>query len=87
LTKAIPGRPPKVTGEELRWISETVRDQTPWQPKREFGLRALSLIGEIISRQFGKLLTKPSANRTELVLGVTENTPAWRLAASPVSVE
>lgn len=28
LAKPIPGRPPKVSAEELRWIARTVRDET-----------------------------------------------------------
>ncbi len=88
LAKTISGRPPKVTSEELRWIAETVRDKSPWQMKFEFGLWTLSLIGEVIYRQFGKRLTKPSVGRIMRILGFTPQKPldrAWQ--QDPVLVE
>lgn len=88
LAKSIPGRPPKVSSEEMRWIAETVRDQTPWQMKLEFGLWTLSLIGEVIYRQFGKRLTKPSVARIMRILGFTPQKPMYRAwQQDPVLVE
>jgi transposase len=88
LAKTIPGRPPKVTSEELRWIAETVRDQTPWQMKLEYGLWTLSLIGEVIDRKFGKRLTKPSVSRIMRILGFTPKKPLYRAwQQDPVWVE
>ena len=54
LAKPIPGRPPKVSAEEMRWIAQVVHDKTPQQFKFEFGLWTLSLMRELINRQFGK---------------------------------
>lgn len=71
LAKPIPGRPPKLDGDQLRWIAETVRDKTPWQMKFEFGLWTLSLIGEVIYRKFRVRLTKPSVARVMRILGYT----------------
>jgi transposase len=71
LAKKITGRPPLVTPDEMRWIAETVRDKTPWQMRLEFGLWTLSLIGEVIYRQFGKRLTSPSVGRIMRLLGFT----------------
>lgn len=88
LAQPIPGRPPKVTAEELRWIAETVRDKAPWQMKLEFGLWTLSLIGEVIYRQFGKRLTKPSVARIMRILGFTPQKPLYRAwQQNPVLVE
>ena len=88
LAKSIPGRPPKVTNEELRWIAETVRDKSPWQMKLEFGLWTLSLIGEVIYRQFRKRLTKPSVGRIMRILGFTPQKPLYRAwQQDPVLVE
>jgi transposase len=88
LAKSIPGRPPKVTSEELRWIAETVRDKSPWQMKLEFGLWTLSLIGEVIYRQFGKRLTKPSVGRIMRILGFTPQKPLYRAwQQDPILVE
>lgn len=88
LAKSIPGRPPKVTSEEMRWIAETVRDKTPQQMRFEFGLWTLSLIGEVIWRQFGKRLTKPSVGRIMRILGFTPQRPLYRAwQQDPVMVE
>src|SRR6059058_1969186 len=56
LAKPIPGRPPKVSAEEMRWIALAVKDNTPQQFKFEFGLWTLALMRELINRQFGKSL-------------------------------
>jgi len=37
LVKPIPGRPPKVTAAEMRWLAQAVRDHTPLQFKFGFG--------------------------------------------------
>ena len=37
LAKAIPGRPSKLSAEELSWIANVVRDHNPQQFKFEFG--------------------------------------------------
>jgi transposase len=88
LAKPIPGRPPKVTPEEMRWIAETVRDQTPQQLKLEFGLWTLSLIGEVIWRQFRKRLSPPSVGRIMRLLGFTPQRPLYRAwQQDPVWVE
>lgn len=88
LGKSRPGRPPKVTPEEMRWIAATVRDQSPQQMKFEFGLWTLSLIGEVIFRQFGKRLTKPSVGRIMRILGFTPQRPLYRAwQQDPVMVE
>ena len=63
LAKPIPGRPPKLDAEQLRWVAETVRDKTPWQMKFEFGLWTLALIGEVIYQKYRERLTKTSVSR------------------------
>lgn len=51
LAKPIPGRPSKLSAEELSWIANAVRDHNPQQFKFEFGLWTLSLIRHLIKRQ------------------------------------
>ena len=41
LAKEIPGRPSKLSADELRWIARTARDETPQQRKFPYGLWAL----------------------------------------------
>ena len=88
LAKPIPGRPPKLDPEQLRWVAETVRDKTPWQMKFEFGLWTLALIGEVIYQKYRVRLTKTSVSRVMRVLGYTPQKPkyvAWQ--QDPVLVE
>jgi len=87
LAKPIPGRPPKVTEEEMRWLAKTIKDNTPQQLKFEFGLWTLSLIGELIHRQFRKKLSLASVSRIMKLLGFTAQKPlyqAWQQDAELV---
>ena len=76
--KPIPGRPPKVSGDEMRWIAQTVKDNTPQQLKFEYGLWTLSLIGELIRRQFGKSLSLSAVSRVMRLLGFTPQKPLYQ---------
>jgi len=67
--KPIPGRPSKVSAEEMRWLAQAVRDNTPLQYKFEFGLWTLSLIRALIHRQFGKALSIATVSRLMKALG------------------
>jgi transposase len=88
LNKPIPGRPPKITSEEMRWIAETVRDKSPLQLQFDFALWTLSLIGQVIYKRFGKRLTKPSVSRIMRILGFTPQRPLYRAwQQDPVLVE
>jgi transposase len=78
LAKRVPGRPPLVTPEEMRWVAEAVRDKTPWQMSLDCGLWTLPLVGELIFRQFGKRLTNPSVGRIMRILGFTPQKPLYR---------
>lgn len=78
LAKPIPGRPPKITAEEMRWIAQAVKDNTPQQLKFEFGLWTLSLIGNLIKRQFGKSLALASVSRVMKLLGFTVQKPLYQ---------
>lgn len=87
LAKPIPGRPPKVNAEEMRWLAQAVRDNTPLQFKFEFGLWTLSLIAALIERQFGKKLALSGVSRIMKLLGFTVQKPlyqAWQQDATLV---
>ena len=87
LAKPIPGRPPKVTEEEMRWLANAVRDNTPQQFKFAFGLWTLSLITALIERQFGKKLSLSSVSRLMKMLGFSAQKPlyqAWQQDATLV---
>lgn len=78
LAKPIPGRPPKVSAEEMRWIAVAVKDNTPQQFKFEFGLWTLSLMRELINRQFGKSLSLESVRRIMKLLGFSAQKPLYQ---------
>ena len=78
LAKPIPGRPPKISAEEMRWIAQAVRDNSPQQFKFEFGLWTLSLISELIKRQFGKSLALASVSRVMKLLGFSAQKPLYQ---------
>lgn len=87
LAKAIPGRPPKVSAEEMQWLAQAVRDHSPLQFKFEFGLWTLPLIAALIERQFGKKLALSGVSRIMKLLGFSAQKPlyqAWQQDATLV---
>lgn len=78
LAKPIPGRPPKISAEEMRWIAQAVKDNTPQQFKFEFGLWTLSLLRELINREFGKSLSLESVRRVMKLLGFSTQRPLYQ---------
>ncbi len=78
LAKPIAGRPPKVTADEMRWIAQAVKDNTPQQFKFEFGLWTLSLLRELINREFGKSLSLESVRRVMKLLGFSAQKPLYQ---------
>jgi transposase len=78
MAKHIPGRPSKVTPEEMRWLANAVKDKTPLQHKFPFGLWTLSLIGSLIERQFGKKLSLASVSRIMKLLGFSVQKPLYQ---------
>ena len=78
LAKEGAGRPPKVNEEQLQWIADTVRDQTPDQLGFEFGLWTLRIIGQIIERQFNMTLSLPTLGKVMKRLNFTPQRPLYR---------
>lgn len=78
LAKPIPGRPPKVTAEEMRWLARMLTDHTPQQFKFEFALWTLPVVGELLYRQFGKRLSPGSISRLLRLLGFSPQKPLYR---------
>lgn len=76
--KPIPGRPQKVSPDEMRWLAKTIKDETPQQFKFEYALWTLALVGEVLARQFGKRLSKGSVSRLMRILGFTVQRPLYR---------
>ena len=78
LAKPIPGRPSKLSAEELSWIANAVRDHNPQQFKFEFGLWTPSLIRHLIKRQFKKELSVSSVHRFMKILGLSTQKPLYQ---------
>ena len=78
LAKPISGRPSKLRAEELSRIPDVVRDHNLQQFKFEFGLRALSLIRNLIKRQFKKELSVSSVHRLMRMLGFSAQKPLYQ---------
>ena len=86
--KPIPGRPRKLSAEHMVWIASVVRNNTPQQYCFEFALWTLSIIGQLIERQFGMALSRSAVARAMAALGFTPQRPlrrAWE--RDPVLVE
>ena len=87
LAKPIPGRPPKVSDEEMQWIAQAVKDHTPQQFELEYGLWTLSLIAKLIDRQFDKSMSLAAVSRIMKLLGFSAQKPlyqAWQQDAAMV---
>ena len=78
LAQPIPGRPPKINEEEMRWLAQTLKDETPLQHKFEYALWTLGLVGEVLHRKFGKQLSLASLSRLMRIMGFTVQKPLYR---------
>ena len=76
--KSIPGRPPKLDGAQMRWLAQAVTDGTPQQHGFASGLWTLSLMRELILRQFGHKLALASVGRIMRLMGITVQKPLYR---------
>ena len=78
LAKTGAGRPAKVTPDQMQWIANTIRDNTPDQLKFEFGLWTLRIIGDLVERELGVKLSKPTLGKVMARLGFTPQRPLHR---------
>jgi len=78
LAKPIPGRPSKLSHDQMKWIADAVRDKTPQQFCFDFGLWTLALIRHLIKRRFGIALSTGAMYRVMKVLGFSSQKPKYR---------
>lgn len=86
--KPIPGAPTKLTAAQNARLARIVRTKTPQQLKFEYALWTLTIIREVIRRQFGVRLSEVSVGRLMGRLGFTPQRPLYRAwQQDPILVE
>ena len=86
--KPVPGRPPKLSSEQIACLSKTIREKNPLQSNFPFALWTLGMIRELIRKRFQVNLTEVSVGRSMRTLGFTPQRPLSRAyEQNPVLVE
>lgn len=76
--KPVPGRPPKLTPDEMRLVYTIVAGSDPRQHAFEFGLWTRDIVREVIRREFGVGLSAVSVGRLLKQLGFSAQKPLYR---------
>lgn len=82
------GRKPKLDAKAMAWIYRTVTLGNPQQHKFRFALWTSVMVGQLIRRRFGILLSRASVCRLLHQLGLSVQRPLWRAyQQDPVAVQ
>jgi len=73
-----PGRPRKITGEDLKWLYDAVTMGNPLNYKLPFCLWSLNTIRALLQKERGILLSKSSICRLLNHLGLTPQRPLYK---------
>lgn len=76
--RPVPGRPPKLSGSQLRRLYTLVAGTDPRQLQFEFALWTREMVRELIRREFGVGLSAVSVGRLLAKLGLSPQRPLWR---------
>ena len=76
--KPVPGRPPKLSGPQMRRVYELVVGNDPRQLSFDFALWTRDLVRLVIMREFGVSLSVVSVGRLLRTLGLSPQRPLWR---------
>src|SRR4051795_2680837 len=75
--RPVPGRPPRLSGEQLRRLYTLVAGSNPAQLELEFALWPRELVRELIRREFAVSLSAVSVGRVLRTLGLSPQRPLW----------
>jgi len=73
--KPIPGRPPKLSVAQMRWLARTIAEHNPPQEQFPYALWTLALIRELIRSECGVRLSEVSVGRVLRTLGFSPQRP------------
>lgn len=76
--RPITGRPPKLGGQQLQWIYQTIVGNNPLQLKFEFALWTREMVRDLIQRKFDLKLSVVSVGRLLKKLGFSPQKPLHR---------
>lgn len=76
--KAIPGRPPRLDGKQLRWLYKAITTKNPLQHRFRFALWTRSMVRDLIRERFGVRLSDVSVGRLLKKMGLTPQKPLRR---------
>jgi len=76
--RPVPGRPPKLTGEQMRRLYTLIAGSDPRQLEFAFALWTRDMVRELIRREFRVSLSAVSVGRLLRTLGLSPQRPLWR---------
>ena len=74
----VPGRPPRLTAEQMRRLYTLITGADPRQLQFEFALWTRELVRQLIRREFRVSLSAVSVGRLLRTLGLSPQRPLWR---------
>jgi transposase len=88
MARPVPGRPPKLTGEQMRRLYTLIAGADPRQLEFAFALWTRDMVRELIRREFRVALSAVSVGRLLRTLGLSPQRPLWRAwQADPEAVQ
>ena len=86
--RPVPGRPPKLSGEQMRRLYALIVGVDPRQLEFEFALWTREMVRVLIRREFRVSLSAVSVGRLLRMLGLSPQRPLWRAwQANPEAVQ
>ncbi len=76
--KPVPGRPPRLRGQQLQWLYRAITEKDPRQFKFEFALWTLGMIRTLIRERLDVRLSEVSVGRLMKKLGLSPQKPLRR---------